>query len=868
VRQSLLSRAVAVLAILAGAGAARAQTTDVVVTVTPAVAPLRDGVTHLATSSTLSLGVANRRSGLALRHITFQLPAGYAVLATTQAPSGWRVSSLSGGSVEFRTIDCTQPGIPASVGTGTFLVNVTTPNDGPRTDVTGEALSVTNLGDDYCTGIKTWTVTTPTFTRRVLEVTGAAAPATAFAGPASVNVTWTITNHGKGRKNPVVLENRAIAGLTATCTPASLNLNSGNSGTITCTYLNVPAGTYAFAASANAGATATAIGSTIPFRVGAPRVTSPRPYLVRGRAPYSLSITVVNDSDVGLSQFTVTRPDASWTGISSTTTGASCNVTTGACSFGALAQNASATVNVSFSAIPSPIAPTSYNFSVHLTPTTGTAVDLLQTVTVVVPLPDVARLTLQSSATGQTLAWTNADGTGNPHDGVVVFRTPAGTEPPLPTDFVDYTILPRPAEVLYADSGRSTANTLADPIMGRYWYRVCNRDAYLVYSGCRTGFWNNKGYADSAVAPAGGWTHQLGGFAALIPGIVPGNRVGVATNRLEVDVLDLATGHRSFDPSPLPALPSSSTPATRVADGRLLLFAADSSGTVTAVNLDTGAQAWQRTLSGESFVAGVSGITRSYGAPEFQAAYPMDVLLLASTSGRVIALDATNGNPLWTLNAGSSLRAALVYDPGVNRFYVPTSTAGVLAYDMTGSSPTVAPGAAKEWQNPGGSYRLYCIRTFQADSIGCLDNTGQLRVLGRIYGEVRAQLTTGISTPTTLTRVVGTSPGFVIGNASAVQRVLASGTPLALTSAGTYTAPANVTISSAITFSSDGFMVVAGSDLLLHKLSLANAQEIGQSAPLTSATSGASLGPIGYDSTDRLFVFGTSEGRVWAIPRF
>ena len=55
----------------------------------------------------------------------------------------------------------------------------------------------------------------------------------------------------------------------------------------------------------------------------------------------------------------------------------------------------------------------------------------------------------------------------------------------------------------------------ADPGIGAYNYRVCNRDRFFVYSSCNTGFWNGAGWLDSAVAPSGGWTHQLGGAALL-----------------------------------------------------------------------------------------------------------------------------------------------------------------------------------------------------------------------------------------------------------------------------------------------------------------------------------------------------------------
>ena len=834
--------------------------------------------------ASVSFDVRNTLSNTNLRAVEFQLPSGF-TLRGGAGPAGWTVTTTPGTRrIRFAQTNCAAPGVTTTA-PATFRIDLTAPSTPPiDEDRTTDPMTVVSATDP-CSN-RTWSVTGQvTFPRVVLRVTGVALPTASL--PVDARIQWTVTNVSRRQKTGLT-PSREITPATGwggeSCDPATLptTINPDQTVTVTCSYRLTSPGTYTIRGNASASRNATGAGAAVTVRVGSSAVSWARAAAVAGR-PASFEITVVNDLGEPVQKVELTRPDATWTGMSgsssSLTPAGACGAN-GFCFTGSLAPGASATFRVSFTAAPSLAATATQGFQVTLTPASGTnsAVATPQLVTVFVPPNDVERLTVLSDAEGQTLAWTNTDGPSSSHDGVVVFRTAGGrdgVDPPLPEDFVDYSREPRPPEVIYADRDGSPTNAIADPAVGEYNYRVCNRDANLVYSSCRTGFWNGRGFIDSARAPAGGWTHQLGGFATLLPGIVPGNRVGLATNRQEVNVLDLATGHRSLEPYALAALPSAGTPATRTADGRLLLFAADSSGAVTAVNLETGQLEWQRHKANESFVAGVSGITRAYAAPAFQAAYAMDVLLLASTSGRFLAIDARNGDTLWTVNAGSSLRAAILYDPVVNRIFVPTQNGGVLSYDMGPSAPrTTAPAVrATSWQNPGGQYTLHCIRTFENDSVACIDRQGRLRVLDSLTGAVRALIATSVSTPSTLARVVGTAPGFAVGNASTVRRITATyttGGSLSLAPAGTFNAPSGVTLSAAIIFSRDGFMVVAGSDLKLHKLSLADAQEIDPAlAPtVTSAQPGALLGPIAYDGVGRRFVFGTSEGRIWAVPRF
>jgi outer membrane protein assembly factor BamB len=306
-----------------------------------------------------------------------------------------------------------------------------------------------------------------------------------------------------------------------------------------------------------------------------------------------------------------------------------------------------------------------------------------------------------------------------------------------------------------------------------------------------------------------------------------------------------------------------------MATGKLVLFAADSSGTATAVDLDAGVQLWRQAKSGESFQAGVTGIIWAAAAPAFRTAYAnpnRDLLLLASITGRVLAVDAATGDTLWTVDTGAPLRAPAIYDPATNRFYIPTQT-GVRAYDMGPSSPTTPAVPLAGWHDPGGVYSLYCVRTYEAETVACVDRSTPpvLRMIDKATGNVRGQLTTSLSNAaSSLTRISGSTPGFVVGNSRQVVRIAIGATPYALSEASTWTSP-DYTMSPAVVFATDGYVVVGGSDGSLHKLSLDRLQPTGSSQPVPRASPGALLGPVGYDITDRLFVFGTSEGRVWAI---
>jgi hypothetical protein len=530
-----------------------------------------------------------------------------------------------------------------------------------------------------------------------------------------------------------------------------------------------------------------------------------------------------------------------------------------------LAPGATATIVVSFTAI-GPVSSTPYPFQVVVLPVNfgnGAQPTLTKSVLVENPIADLASFSLlQRPGTGQTAYWHNMPDPdpNNDHDGVVLLRAASGTAPGFPVDGTDYT-QSLPAGFIYADRGGSTEVTFTDTTSGAFNYRLCNMDRYMIYSDCRSGFWNGAGWLDSGTPPAGGWLHAFGYQVLLYPGIVPGGGVGFASNAPALSVLTAANGQRPFDPVGLAATPALGTPMVTLSNGWQVLFAADQGGRVTALDVQTGALHWQVTVTGESFVAGVSGALRQYANAAFQSRYANDVLFLGSTTGRLLALDATTGTPLWTANPGTAIRGLPLYDYAKNWLYVPTDGAGILAYDLGSTTPPTPPSAGTGWVNPGGNYRLGCTRADSSAQMTCLDNSGAIKVLDRSTGaSVAAGSFTGA--PSSVWKVAG---GLVVGSSSRVQTFTLSGASFTLR--GTY-APASTTLSEVQVFGSAGFIFVGGSDLKLHKLALADATEVLPAVAVTSQQTGTVLGPAVFDVTSNLFVFGASDGRVWAVPYF
>jgi len=268
-------------------------------------------------------------------------------------------------------------------------------------------------------------------------------------------------------------------------------------------------------------------------------------------------------------------------------------------------------------------------------------------------------------------------------------------------------------------------------------------------------------------------------------------------------------------------------------------------------------------------VGGVYGITRQYAPAAFQAAYTQDILLLPSTTGALLAVDAWTGATLWTLPTGAAggLRARMLYDPASNRLFVPTNGGGVLAYDMATSSSSVAPSAVAGWTNPGGTYALPCVRTPVATDIACIDTSGTLRDIDKTTGAVRASLPTGVSSPSSLSSVSAAPQCFVVGNSSKLQRVTATFGPTWSLALGPSYTPASVTLSPPQVFVTDGLVYLGGSDKRLHKLSLSTLTESAFVA-ITPQAANVLVGPPAFDMVSDHFYFSTDDGHLWAVPWF
>ena len=710
------------------------------------------------------------------------------------------------------------------------------------------------------------------------------------AGPAeTVVATLTVTNNTAA---PITVTPPGYAALaltnlqklTGATDPSALLVGAGASASFAYSLVvtGQPGSSYLASGGAATSAGATNQATTPAGVVAGARVDWTPPAVVKSRtaSPYRFTIRVTNNSAANVVRVEVVNPQNNlWTGLAdgggSTPLSPQPRIVSGTTDTlpytGTLAPGATATLDVQFTDIPAESATVAYGFQVNVSVgNTNTRVTFAEQVDNTVPIGDVAGLSILSDATGQTLWWTNTSRPDELHDGVVVFRKAAPGVPSLPADFVDYGQTPT-ADTLYAVRDGSTVAGLADASPGAWNYRVCNHDANFVYSSCDSGFWNAGGWLDSAAAPAGGWTHNLGGALYLYPGLLPGSRVGIASNAPAVSILASATGQRSFDPAKLSALPSSATPAAALGNGARLLFAADNAGTVAAVDLLTGATTapgWSASKAGESFVAGVSGALRQYAAPAFQGAYSTDVLFLGSTTGRLLAVDAWTGATLWTVIAGTGILAPSYYDASSNWLYVHTDGGGVLAYDLSTSSPATPPAAVAGWSNPGGAYRLPCVRRSAAE-LACTDNSGVVRILDKGTGAVHATWATALTAPTSLWNL---TDGLVLGSAGAVQRLAVSGVPATAVSLVGQWSP-GLTLSPVQVFGGGSFMgansiYVGASDLRIHKLRLADASDTTLSVAVSSQAAGTMLAPLVFDVQANLFLFGASDGHLWAVPPF
>ena len=75
------------------------------------------------------------------------------------------------------------------------------------------------------------------------------------------------------------------------------------------------------------------------------------------------------------------------------------------------------------------------------------------------------------------------------------------------------------------------------------------------------------------------------------------------------------------------------------------------------------------------------------------------------------------------------------------------------------------------------------------------------------------------------------------------------------------------TLSPALVYTSTGFIYVTASDKKIHKVSIASMTESG-SVSVSSQAPTVFLGPPTYVFTNNLFIFGSSDGHLWAVKGF
>jgi hypothetical protein len=615
-----------------------------------------------------------------------------------------------------------------------------------------------------------------------------------------------------------------------------------------------------------------AMGAAAPAAMAQVQVSWTPLWVVKSRAtsPYGFSVTVSNGTAVSIRNVAVVNANASWTGLTHgvvTNSGGSTLAyasgdNTGTLRYtGAVPQNGSSTLAFSFASVPTETATRAYTFRVNVTSSTTRTFDF--TVSNTVPLPDVANLSLLSTAAGQVLYWTNTSNANGTHDGVVILRAASPGALGRPVDGHDYT-----GETIYFDRGGSNSQSAPDNSPGTWYYRVCNHDVNLVYSNCDSGFWNNAGYIDSVALPVGvSWAHTLGWPVLGYPGVWQG-RVAVASNAPSLAVFSASDGQRPFAPTTLAHLPAIGTPAAPVNGGASsLVFGADSSGGVVAVDLANGLRppGWSVTKN-QSFVGGIAGILEQYVEPAYQGNYTTDVLLLGSSSaGRLLAVNARTGVNLWgkaRLTNGATIVTQPHYDYATNQLFVAYDNGGgIVAYG--GLRTGVAPNAAL-WSRPGTSYVTPCTFGSGANQIACIDDNGVLHVLTTSNGADLVGGTgyaTGVTDASSLWLV---SDGYVVSNASTIKRIVVSGSNASVT--GTYSP--GLTLSPVLVAEDVGFVYVAASDLKLHKLRLSDLVDTGVSRAVTPAGTSPILGAPAFDVANDLFLFGSSDGRLWAVPVF
>jgi hypothetical protein len=906
-------------ALLLGPGLVRA---DIVLTATlpPLTPPLENAISR-AEPSTLAVRVTNTGSQI-VREVDITIPSQYNSVTNASAPDNVTWTTTMAGSVAtFKSTTCSSAGIPpgdSAVFTISFHGNYTS-NDGDN--AASSAFTVdgtTSSGGTACDSSVATDSTTFTAPVKSLYIQGSLI----WNNSNTATITWTVTNNNGAQNVSNVAINAVVdprTGFTGGNCPNIASITArGGTGTSMCQYTFQAPGTYTFTATArndNGTGNSSAAGDTVgPINYGStPTVTWTKALVVTaGVTTNTLTFTVGAPSSANVTKVellntnTGTCAPASWTlssaNPSSATNGLVYQTSTSTdvvfSGTPGLGAGLSSDITVNWSAVPNPAAGTDCQFNVKVTYGSSTSLQP-QVVRVLVPIGDIAQFTVRANDNGQVLEWANTTRADAPHDGVVIFREPFGTSPASPIQFKRYTV--GQDRVVSFTSGGDWSTQFLDTSPGNYNYRVCNHDANFVYSSCSSGYTSGAGWVNSGAVVAGGWVHALALDARQArAGFVPGRSLAQATTANYVAILDVATGDRKFAPSPIPSIPTTYTPVAPLVSGKAVLFAADQGGNVTAIDIADGSPYWSGdghvNFPGQNFTAGVAGITWAYGSQWFKSHYSVDILLLGSTTGNVYAIDTSNGNVLWTFSAGHGVYGLINYDSTTDVFYVPTLGGGVLAYDLTTSTPTKAPSLKTGWAyaDAGGNYTYHCVRFLT--NIACVNDTGALYVVDKLTGSSSKRVNNYNTNTTSPNAPVldsysgnSTKPGLVITTASGVKifTIDTTKSPYSVAQLGsTWTPPRGVSLSTPVVFSdlARRYLVVGGSTgttgrnsdcttvapitcgQRLYRISLNDATRVASSPRVSKQANSVTLAQPVYDSASDRYLFGTIDGHVWAVP--
>lgn len=138
------------------------------------------------------------------------------------------------------------------------------------------------------------------------------------------------------------------------------------------------------------------------------------------------------------------------------------------------------------------------------------------------------------------------------------------------------------------------------------------------------------------------WSQRFDAPVSAAP-TVSGNHVYVVASDSTAWAIDAATGKTDWQVSGAPSPSSMVGGAAPAVAGDLVLFPTPA-GELIAARRDTGQIVWRRAVAGTRIGVAYASVTDVTGDPVVQG----DTIYVGNQSGRVMALDRSNGQPIWT----------------------------------------------------------------------------------------------------------------------------------------------------------------------------------------------------------------------------